>query len=122
MCLSATRLPYDLFPADEERESQVLPGRPEGLGLPRRFEEFELRAAITQASEVSSLEDPIKGFRADRGPERREHMHVAVAFPCICGPSFLPCQNYTYTQYVNISYNPLVELHVGMLSQSREVS
>ena len=101
--MSATRararLPYDLFPADEERESQVLPGRPEGLGLPRRFEEFELRAAITQASEVSSLEDPIKGFRADR-PETREHMHVAVAFPCICGPSFLPCQN--ARGYINI--------------------
>ena len=47
--LSATRLPYDLFPADEERDAQVLPGRPEGLGLPRRFEEIELRAAITHA-------------------------------------------------------------------------
>ena len=54
MRLSATRLPYDLFPADEERESQVLPGRPEGLGLPRRFEEFELRAAIMHARFLAS--------------------------------------------------------------------
>ena len=52
---SAAWLTRVLVPADDVRDAQGLPSRPEGLGLPRRLEEFELRATITDRNSLKDV-------------------------------------------------------------------
>ena len=52
---SAAWLTRVLVPADDVRDAQGLPSRPEGLGLPRRLEEFELRETITNLKSLTDV-------------------------------------------------------------------
>ena len=75
---NAARLTRVLVPADDARDAQVLYGRPGCRGLPRRFEEFELRAAIYV---LAHWRTPYKS--SGLTGQREEHMHVAVAYSAL---------------------------------------